>query len=61
MRIDRCYEPSGLNERLGLCLRQRLHSRRGFDPTLRLADKLGESGCDFGKLLYEVRRIGAYV
>ena len=45
MRIDRRHEPSGLNERLGLCLRHRLYSRRGFDPTLRLAGELGESGC----------------
>ena len=48
MRIDRRYEPSGLNERIYLCLRQWLHFRFGFDPTLYLACELGENGCEWG-------------
>ena len=47
LRIDCRYEPGGL-QRLGLCLRHRIHSRRGFDPTLRHAGGLGESGCGWG-------------
>ena len=48
MRIDRCYEPGGLQRGLGLCLRHRIRSRRDFDPTLRLAGELGENGCGWG-------------
>ena len=48
MRIDRRNEPSRLQRGLGLCLRQRLYSRSGFDPTVCLAGELGESGCGGG-------------
>ena len=59
MRIDRRYEPSGI-ERLGLRLWQRLHARFGFDSPVRVADELGKNS-EGEQLRYALRRVRADV